>query len=551
MTATHSPTTEPTAPAESGREDLVWVDPADLLLGANVRGDTRPDAKDFAASIKARGVLEAITAYRNDDGHLVVLRGQRRALVAATVGTPTGTVPVRVVAAPTEPDRIVDQLSENLHRAPMHDAEVLAGVEQLALVGVSPAQIAKRTALTRVTVDAALAVARSEPTRRRVVDDGLTLETAAVFAEFEHDPAALDRLEQAARWGRPLDHVAQQLRDEAAERAEIVAECARLREQGLPVLDPDDVPASTHYLRLADLRTESGDPVPPEDWPRVPGAAVMVAKEWRDPARTDGEPGESPDDDPDDTDDDCADEYDDEAGEAVEVLTTVWICLDPKAAGLHHRWETHLSTNASAPGAETGPSGQADREAQREQRRTVIANNKAWDSAETVRRQWLAGFLTRKSPPAGAEALVCEALLTGHHSLDRAMHAHHPRLRDLLPHAVTSGDSNAANYTAGRDVCARLVAKATTPKAATMLALAAVLAAWEDTTGRHTWRNPTPWDARVMAALQDWGYQPSDVELLLTQNGPQDLTSSLTTEATNDSAPADPNPAPATPDDAA
>lgn len=49
---------------------------------------------------------------------------------------------------------------------------------------------------------------------------------------------------------------------------------------------PGDVPASTHYLRLVDLRTDSGDPVPSEDWPRVPGASVMVAKEWRDPSGT-------------------------------------------------------------------------------------------------------------------------------------------------------------------------------------------------------------------------------------------------------------------------
>ncbi len=52
-----------------------------------------------------------------------------------------------------------------------------------------------------------------------------------------------------------------------------------------------------------------------------------------------------------------------------------------------------------------------------------------------------------------------------------------------------------------------------------------------------------------MAALQDWGYQPSDVELLLTQQGQKDLTNRLTSEITNHSEPADPDPA--TPDDAA
>ena len=96
---------------------LYDVPPGDLRIGSNVRTDTRPDAKEFAASIRARGVVEAITACPDTEGGLTVLRGQRRALVAAKVGTPGGTVQVRVVAAPGEADRITDQMVENLHRA--------------------------------------------------------------------------------------------------------------------------------------------------------------------------------------------------------------------------------------------------------------------------------------------------------------------------------------------------------------------------------------------------------------------------------------------------
>ena len=75
-------------------EELLQVDPGALVIGPNVRTDTHPDAREFAASVKARGVVEVITAHRADDGGLVVLRGQRRAVVAAQVGTPTRTVPV-------------------------------------------------------------------------------------------------------------------------------------------------------------------------------------------------------------------------------------------------------------------------------------------------------------------------------------------------------------------------------------------------------------------------------------------------------------------------
>ncbi len=542
MTAT--PTTQPTdQSAATSTEVLAHVDPATLVVGSNVRTDTHPDARDFAASIRTRGVLEAITAYRDPDAaqdadRLVVLRGQRRTLVAATVGTPTGTVPVRVVPAPSEADRIVDQLTENLHRAPMHQAEVLGGVEQLALVGVSAAQIAKRTALKRATVDAALAVTRSDTARTRLLEDSLTLDQAALFAEFEDNPAALEQLARSVEWGRPLEHLAQRLRDEATERAEITAEAARLRDQGLPVLDPDEAPVSIRRLRLDDLRTADGDPVPETAWPTIPGAAVVVVKEWQDP-----DPLPNPDDDDDDQDASSADGDEDGDGveepEAVEVLVPVWICLAPSAAGLHHRWDA-TPTRPGTSGGLSGPSmptaldADALQDAAREERRTVIANNKAWASAETVRRTWLAQFLLRKTPPAGAEALIAEALVTGHHSLSKALDQAHPRLRDLLPHTVTASSEIASPWADRAADRARLLARATTPKAATMLTLGVVLAAWEDSTGKHTWRNPTAWDARILTTLQGWGYQPSDVELLLTPGGGDDLTGDLNGDAQPD-----------------
>ena len=113
-----------------------------------------------------------------------MLRGQRRALVAAKVGTPGWTVPVRVVATPCEADRITDQMVENLHRASMHERETRDGIEQLALLGVSAAQIVKRTAVARPVVDAALAVAAHEASKARMDAQGMTLEQAAIFSEF-------------------------------------------------------------------------------------------------------------------------------------------------------------------------------------------------------------------------------------------------------------------------------------------------------------------------------------------------------------------------------
>ena len=87
-------------------EEFVYLDPGTIIIGSNVRTDL-PDAKEFCRSIKERGVLEAVTVYRNDEGQHVCLRGQRRTVEAASVGTPTGLIPARVVAKPEEADRIV------------------------------------------------------------------------------------------------------------------------------------------------------------------------------------------------------------------------------------------------------------------------------------------------------------------------------------------------------------------------------------------------------------------------------------------------------------
>lgn len=496
-------TTTETTGYEAGR--VYEVAPGDLRIGTNVRKDTRPDAKDFASSVRSRGVIVAIDAHVDEQGGLCVLRGQRRALVAAQVGTPSGTVPVRVVPAPDEADRITDQLVENLHRADMHEREARDGVEQLALLGVSVAQIVKRTALPRPVVDNALSVAGHQASKDRMDAQGMTLEQAAIFAEFEDDPEAVATLESAweNRWERPrLAHIAQRLRDERTERTALRAEVDRMRAEGLPVLDPADVTPAVRRLIFEDLRDQDGQPVPVEQWASTPGAAVVVTVDWQqdDDAATD----------PDDEDDD------DEPAGPRKVYVPVWVCTDPAGAGLHHRWDgaPPRSTLPAADDDERAAreqSEQARREAESAERRRVLANNAAWRSAEVVRRQWLAGLLSRRQVPKGAEALIARAVLERQYSLTHALSNGHDLLGDLLGLRPTDG-----GYQSGAQVAARVLAQATTPAAATMRTLAAVLAAWEARSGVHTWRNPGDYDAAIMAALVGWGYPASEVEQLLT-----------------------------------
>lgn len=506
----------------SDTEELLHVDPATITVGANVRTDLRPDAKEFAKSIKERGVLETITAYRDADGTLVCIRGQRRTVVATEVGRPT--VPVRVVPEPESADRIGDQLVENLHRAEMREHEIVSGVEQLALLGVSAAQIARRTAIKRPTVNAALAVANGKDARSRVESGDLTLQEAALFAEFEGDDDALARLERCREHNWPLEHEAQRLRDEAAEAAEYDAEVERYRAEGLPVLSRDEAEDADGALPLADMRTPDGQEVPAEDWAQVPGTAVMLVEDWT---------------------------YPDGSEDEVKVYTPTWIVTDTEASGLVHASQVrHLQAvqaddqdgddadpeqarAAAEAAAEAEAKAEAEAEAKREERRRVIANNKAWDSAVTVRHEWLTAFLARKSVPKGAEALIREAVLTGSHDLKTAMERRHPLLSRLL------GFEGGNDYWGARAKVGELATKQSTPKAATLTTLGAVVVAWEDATTRFTWRNPSAWDARVLGALVEWGYRPSDVERLVLGEEPEQHDQHDQAEAATDEAEVD------------
>lgn len=101
----------------------------------------------------------------------------------------------------------------------------------------------------------------------------------------------MTRLVSRRTW-QPLAHLAQELRDERTERKAVVAEVKRLRQQGVPALEPADVPEDADYLVLRGLRDEDGQAVPCEQWPAVAGAAVVVEAQWFTAEDADGNAGE-------------------------------------------------------------------------------------------------------------------------------------------------------------------------------------------------------------------------------------------------------------------
>lgn len=464
------------------RGELLDVDPGQLIVGANVRTDVQV-SKDFERSIEARGVIEAVTAWRDDDGRLVVDRGQRRTVTAARVGTPTGTIPVRVIERPVDSDRLIDQITENIHRADMPERDLVDGIEQLSLLGVSASQITKQVALPRRTVTTVLAVAQTGEARERYAAGTLTLDEAALFAEFDGDAEALAQLSAAAERHVPLTHVTQRIRDERAEVAAVVSEVERLRESGLPVLDLEQTPEDLHGVMACHMRDSEGQKIEEDQWPSIVGAALAVYTDWiRQTSTDDGN----------------------ETTDWVHGPVSTWVVTDPEAAGL-----THYSEIAPDPD-KSDEQIEAEEEAAREERRLVRENNAAWRAAEKVRREWLREtFLKRKSAPTGAEALIAEGVLVHPHGLTKALESRHRTLLELLGEKVEP-------YYGNVEACSAYGTGASTPKAATMRTLAAIVAAWEARTSVHTWRGPGAWDARVMGALIEWGYDASDIERALT-----------------------------------
>ncbi|MDF2992488.1 MAG: chromosome partitioning protein ParB [Microbacterium sp.] len=219
MATTYDPTT-----ADLGT--LERIDRNDVIVDLNVRKDIRLD-KSFISSIRVRGFEQYPVGWRDEDGKAHVVVGQRRVSAALEIDWPVIPIVIKTrVAAEAdraEEQRLLTQLAENEQRAPLTDAEIAAGYKQLALVGVSEDQIARKTNSPRTRVKTALAVAGSAAASAAVGKLSLTLDQAAIYTEFDGDADAVARLDQVAA-ERPdqLQHEAERIRNERAD-AEVIA----------------------------------------------------------------------------------------------------------------------------------------------------------------------------------------------------------------------------------------------------------------------------------------------------------------------------------------
>lgn len=425
--------------------ELIEAHPSLLQLETNIRTEAALDA-GFLDAIRANGVLTPVLGHRNDDGTVTVRAGQRRILAAREVGLET--VPVYLVPVDgegMEDERIIHQLVENEHRDSMTNTDRLAAYKQLELAGLSVTAIAKRTGTKRATVKATLTVAGSDAAAAAFSTHGLTLDQAAELIEFEDDPDLVAELTRCAEDDPGyFPHAVAQARA-SRERAAARATCEHAEtEKGHRVLAAHPVHGEAPHP-LHRIRTTDGEPVTADEIQGKDGVAVMV-RVWN-----------------------------------TDEPELSYFLDDPEALGYTVLEYVRYGTNTTP--AQAGPRTDEQKAARKE----LIANNREWDAAESVRREWITRFLARKTLPKDTATVIATLLTASTYNV-----ANNLSRNGLAKTFLGMGDDY--NTTVNDYLTAH-------PNRAAHVTLAMILAAAETATDRGTWRHPREEHAHYFLSL--------------------------------------------------
>jgi ParB family chromosome partitioning protein len=504
----------PSAPAGA----LLHLDPHSLIIGANVR-DNATDGQQFTDlvdSIREHGVLVALTAVQAGEGTVTVREGQRRTLAAREAGAET--VPVYVVPDTAETDqartvsRITQQIIANDHRVPLTESQRAQGIQQLLIEGLSPTKVAKRLTVLRTLVDAAAIAVKSAGAMAALGTTQLSIEQASVLAQFDADPQAVQYLSESATPGE-FDHRVSELHEKAATAAAREAVAAPLRDKGFQMLDEkprwaDELDAAS-LSRLCDSAGEE----PPDNniVDERPDLWAVFLEEVE--AYIDTRTGEEIDYHSIDWDLEVDDPGEPEAGylhpkyvEVRAIFDALYYCLDVGQIGLMTRTDYYQSRSRGVHNTIGGEDDAlARQEAERRDRRKVVALNKLGLAALKVRQLWIRDhLLARKTAPQGASIFIAHQL-SDQPSLLSVPNAL-PMAHQLL--GLAEGDSiigHVNDLTASGD-----------PRA-TVITLGLVIGALESQTPKDAWRRRYNQHSRdLVVFLETHGYEPSDIERVIT-----------------------------------
>jgi ParB family chromosome partitioning protein len=340
--------------------DLRYVSVTELRENPhNVRGDLAVDA-EFRASIAANGVRQPLQV-TDTDGTLTVIAGHRRLAAAISVGLDEVPCIVETAEDRAAWHDFLDQYTENHHRQDLTGQEEADALFGAHAEGATKTAIRVRTGLKRDVVNAALTAGRLADTTRQITGSSpyaWTLEELAELAEFEDDPAAVERLTEAAGTGR-WPYLVERIRKERADQTEHDRLRAELEDAGYAVTD--HLPQTA--ILLTDLEHD-GEQVTVDTHAACDGRGVFWVS--YDPTRF------------------------------------IHYCEDPHRCGHTRRTAAAADTaDAANPETATGP-----------ERAIVVEGNKAWTAAGTVRHVFLTRLLARKTPPPEVARFVADVLLT-------------------------------------------------------------------------------------------------------------------------------------------
>lgn len=426
------------------------IDPRTMVVMVQVRRDAKAD-KHLVESVRENGILEPVTGFYNGAGSVVVLTGHRRTLAAIEAGLETVPVFVRE-QEPSEAERIIVQVAENERRENLTEAENASALFELTQL-VSDAQAAKRMHVSRKHVATVKSVMASEAAAAHL-QVSLNLEEAAALAEFDGDAEAISRILNRGSWNS-VAHVVEGLRQERAGAEALEQATATHTEAGRAIITDGaeinstwQAPETALASRVEALNRPDGTEATEAD-----ANAVHLSTDYR--------------------------------GEVHEVLLIVG-------------WHEAGYTDKTGRAATLAPTTQEEEEAAaqaKEARRTVIANNKAMEAANVVRRQWVTSFLTRKTLPKDMGMFVARALSQGN-TTDPKAQAIAAELLGL----------ESSQY---RPVASQFEELAKRPE---VITLALVIGTIEGYLDKTSWRNPSAITRAYLAQVITWGYEASQVE---------------------------------------
>ncbi|MBQ1052481.1 ParB N-terminal domain-containing protein [Micromonospora sp. C51] len=464
------------APELPGRHTLLRLDTI-KPNPSNVRDDAQalPGITENLREDGVKGLLSPVIVIPQDDGRYLLIDGEQRYWSAADAGQEYIAAIIRDDLADNR-EQIISMLRQ-VHRKDPTAVQQARGIQQLALDGMNDDDIARRTGYTPQQVSAGRRVATlNSATVARTHELGLDFTQAAALAEFADDTDIVGSLLEEAEEGPFAFARAVELARSARAAADAEANRrAELTTAGVTLLDDFPRYDDPKIKGIRELRDSQGDRLDIEGHAVCPGHAVLLYR-------------------------------------SQDHLKEYAYCTDFRTYG--HGQPHYAATTVN----------RAMTEQQKAERRLVIANNKAMDAANTVRREWLANLLAAKTPPKGTHKLIAETLAGSCDILATWIRGGRKMLDDLL----APGRSRKAGT--------NRVPSRVSESRYTVISLAAIVAANESAITRASWRAPDP----AVAAWLQWcvtnGFQVGKVEQLIidgvANRAPSQRTAFLTAVAT-------------------